>query len=92
MDDDSGETNRNPEEEETASEVIQELLPGFVPEELEELPDYDAMELYIVQNGDTLAAICRNYYGDISRMEEVKGVNQIPDENWIYAGQELYLP
>lgn len=52
----------------------------------------DSMELYIVQNGDTLAGICRKYYGNLSRMEEVKGVNQIPDENWIYAGQELYLP
>ena len=52
----------------------------------------DAMELYIVQNGDTLAEICREFYGDLTRMEEVKGINQIPDENWIYAGQELYLP
>ncbi|MBQ9766602.1 MAG: LysM peptidoglycan-binding domain-containing protein [Lachnospiraceae bacterium] len=52
----------------------------------------DAMELYIVQNGDTLAGICRKFYGDLTRMEEIKGINQIPDENWIYAGQELYLP
>lgn len=92
-DPESEQKEQNPEPEATSVETtVQELLPGFVPEELEELPDYEAMELYVVQNGDTLAAICRNYYGDISRMEEVKGVNQIPDENWIYAGQELYLP
>lgn len=52
----------------------------------------DAMTLYIVQSGDTLAGICRNYYGNTMRMEEIKGINQIPDENWIYVGQELYLP
>lgn len=52
----------------------------------------DAMELYIVQAGDTLAGICRRFYGDVLRMEEIKGINQIPDENRIYAGQELYLP
>lgn len=52
----------------------------------------DPLSLYIVQKGDTLAGICREFYGDINRMEEVKGLNQIPDENWIYAGQELYLP
>lgn len=48
--------------------------------------------LYVVKSGDTLAAICRKFYGDVSRMEEVKEVNQIADENKIYAGQELYLP
>lgn len=52
----------------------------------------DAMELYIVQAGDTLAGICRRFYGDVLRLEEIKGINQIPDENRIYAGQELYLP
>lgn len=52
----------------------------------------DAMTLYIVQSGDTLAGICRNYYGNTMRMEEIKGINQIPDENWIYVGQELFLP
>ena len=92
IEDEPEETVANPETETASSEILQELLPGFVPEEAEVLPEYDAMELYIVQSGDTLAGICKRYYGDISRMEEVKGVNQIPDENWIYAGQELYLP
>ncbi len=52
----------------------------------------DTMELYIVQSGDTLAGICRQFYGNLTRLEEIKGINQITDENWIYAGQELYLP
>lgn len=48
--------------------------------------------LYVIKSGDTLAAICKRFYGDVSRMEEVKEVNQIADENKIYAGQEIYLP
>ncbi len=73
-------------------------VPETEPPKLTEAPtpepvvSTDTMKLYVVQNGDTLAGICRAFYGSISRMEEVKGINQIPDENWIYAGQELYLP
>ena len=73
-------------------------LPEFTPAPVdspvpaEEVLDPDTMSLYIVQSGDTLVDICRNYYGNVARMEEVKGINQIPDENWIYAGQEIYLP
>lgn len=61
-------------------------------EEEEDTIAAEALTLYIVQSGDTLAGICKSYYGDTMRMEEIKGINQIPDENWIYAGQELYLP
>jgi len=71
----------------TAEEVEKE------PEgEPEEVLATDNLKLYVVQNGDTLAGICRDFYGNTLRMEEVKGINQIPDENRIYAGQELYLP
>ncbi len=66
--------------------------PTDAPVQVKEVVDTDTMNLYIVQSGDTLVDICRNFYGDITRMEEVRGINQIPDENWIYAGQELYLP
>lgn len=66
--------------------------PTVAPDEDNGVLLNDTMELYIVQSGDTLAGICRSFYGDVSRMEEIKGINQIPDENWIYAGQELYLP
>ena len=61
-------------------------------EEQEEVLATENMKRYVVQDGDTLAGICRAFYGSIYRMEEVKGINQIPDENRIYAGQELYLP
>ena len=66
-------------------------VPTTEPEKEEDVWG-DSLKLYIVQNGDTLAGICRAFYGSTSRMEEIKGINQITDENWIYAGQELYLP
>ena len=66
-------------------------VPTTEPEKAEDVWG-DSLKLYIVQNGDTLAGICRAFYGSTSRMEEIKGINQITDENWIYAGQELYLP
>ncbi|MBP3617455.1 MAG: LysM peptidoglycan-binding domain-containing protein [Lachnospiraceae bacterium] len=65
--------------------------PTATPKEEEET-HAGTLKLYIVQSGDTLAGICRSFYGDTSRLEEIKGLNQIPDENWIFAGQELYLP
>ena len=67
-------------------------VPEKEPEQERQVVDTDTLNLYIVQSGDTLAAICQAFYGNIGRMEEVKGINQISDENWIYAGQELYLP
>ena len=75
---------------EPPKEEFPTATPVFVQEE--DAVNTDTMQLYIVQSGDTLAAICQNFYGNTSRMEEVKGINQIPDENRIYAGQELYLP
>lgn len=63
--------------------------PTKVPEEETQA---EPLKLYVVQSGDTLAGICRSFYGTTARMEEIKGINQIWDENWIYAGQELYLP
>lgn len=66
-------------------------VPDVAPEDEEEV-HAGTLKLYIVQSGDTLAGICRSFYGDTSRLEEIKGLNQIPDENWIFAGQELYLP
>ena len=67
-------------------------VPEEEPVQERQVIDTDTLNLYIVKSGDTLAGICQAFYGNISRMEEVKGINQIPDENWIYAGQELYLP
>ncbi len=84
----------NEQREVSLTEAPTENFPTATPasKQEEDVVNTDTMQLYIVQSGDTLAAICQNFYGTISRMEEVKGINQISDENWIYAGQELYLP
>ncbi len=78
----------------TATAALPEFtpVPDVTPAQETEVIDTDTMSLYVVQSGDTLVDICRNFYGNVDRMEEVKGINQIPDENWIYAGQEIYLP
>lgn len=86
-----GDISRQAEAGDTENKTTPFLTPTPEPEDNGVMVT-DAMELYIVQNGDTLAGICRQFYGDLTRMEEVKGINQIPDEDWIYAGQELYLP
>lgn len=75
-----------------ATPMAETPVPTVMPEKDNGVLLSDTMQLYIVQSGDTLTGICRSFYGDVSRMEEIKGINQIPDENWIYAGQELYLP
>lgn len=86
-----GEDNTGIEEENGQSEVSPVPTQALSPEENGVMLT-DTMELYIVQNGDTLAGICREFYGNLSKMEEIKGINQITDENWIYVGQELFLP
>lgn len=84
----------NDKEDVPVTSALPEFTPAPTEPPVEEtvVIDPDTMSLYIVQSGDTLAGICREFYGNLTRMEEVKGVNQISDENWIYAGQELYLP
>lgn len=78
----------------TVTSALPEFTPAPTDEPVRESAAIDTktMSVYIVQSGDTLAGICQDIYGNISRMEEIKGINQISDENWIYAGQELYLP
>lgn len=56
---------------------------GQVKKELEE---------YIVQDGDTLAAICKRKYGTLSKMEEICTINEIKNADYIAPGQKIYLP
>lgn len=49
-------------------------------------------EEYIVENGDTLAAICKSRYGSLSKMEEICTINNIKNADYIAPGQKLYLP
>lgn len=47
---------------------------------------------YTVKAGDTLANICRMYYGSIDRLEEICQLNGIQDPNTIIMGQKIALP
>lgn len=49
-------------------------------------------ETYIVQEGDTLAKICKVHYGSTIRMQEICDFNEIKNEDYIAPGQKLYLP
>lgn len=47
---------------------------------------------YTVKYGDTLANICRMYYGNVDKLEEVCEINGIADPNTIIMGQKIVLP
>lgn len=47
---------------------------------------------YTVEAGDSLAGISYKLYETYSYMEKIKELNNIEDENMIYAGQKLIVP
>lgn len=47
---------------------------------------------YIVQEGESLVAICKKIYQTTAMMDKLCEVNDIEDPDAIYAGQELILP
>ena len=48
--------------------------------------------VYMIRQGDTLAKICMQYYGSLSKMGEICERNQIEDKDNIYYGQKIVLP
>ena len=51
-----------------------------------------AQGYYIVQSGDSLESISTKIYGNKSRVERIKELNQIENADTIFAGQKLNLP
>ena len=47
---------------------------------------------YIVKSGDNLANICRHFYGNLEKMDEICELNSISDPNRLAAGQKIILP
>ncbi|MFI3114540.1 MAG: LysM peptidoglycan-binding domain-containing protein [Clostridia bacterium] len=45
--------------------------------------------VYVVQKGDTLWAICKRFLGDPYRYPEIAELNNIKNANLIYPGQEI---
>lgn len=52
----------------------------------------DDVFIYTVKQGDTLAGICYKLYGTTEKLEFIKTMNQIINEDKIYVGQELVVP
>ncbi len=50
------------------------------------------VKTYTVKAGDTIMGICKKYYGDTSKCNEVIAYNNIKDENFLYIGQRIKLP
>ncbi len=61
-------------------------------EALTEAQIYLQQGYYVVQQGDSLVGICRAIYQTTAMMDKLCEVNDIEDENAIYAGQYLTLP
>jgi len=47
---------------------------------------------YVVKTGDTLADICKMYYGTTDKLSEICELNGIEDPNKILLGQKILLP
>jgi len=47
---------------------------------------------YTVRDGDTLAIVCRMYYGNLDKLQEICDLNGITDPNTILPGQKIVLP
>ena len=47
---------------------------------------------YTVKSGDNLANICRHFYGNLDKMDEICELNSISDPNRLAAGQKIILP
>lgn len=47
---------------------------------------------YTIEEGDSLWYICRKFYGGENRIEEIKDVNKIENEDMLYVGQKIELP
>lgn len=48
--------------------------------------------LHIVEDGETLYGICLKYYHNVNNLSQILEWNQLPDENRLSVGQELFLP
>ena len=54
--------------------------------------DVSSLREYIIEKGDTLTSISMAHYGNAEMIEEICRINNISKENFILAGQKIYLP
>ena len=63
-----------------------------LPRRAQPAAEHTNQAAYIVKAGDTLADICRMYYGTTDRLNEICTLNGISDPNTILLGQKILLP
>ena len=84
------ETMREAAETETA--VISSEAPENVPEETAlmetEEADAPAYKVYTVGEGETLYGICFKVYQNVNKLDEICRINELRDQNSIYAWPE----
>jgi hypothetical protein len=90
-------TNIGEQSEEAASAEVGAMGSDGEAESLDyeawsEAGTYIAQGYYIVQEGDSLAEICRKIYQTTAVMDSICELNGIENENSIYVGQRLALP
>lgn len=61
-------------------------------EEAQEAAVRSAQASYVIKPGDTLANICKQYYGSIEQLAQLCEANNISDANKIMPGQKIVLP
>lgn len=83
MDDEVSKTEPIPEE-------VKSALPS--EEKSEKEGKAEEQKEYIVEKGDTLAWICKKFYGTTDRLKEISELNNISNMDHIAPGQKLYLP
>lgn len=59
---------------------------------LTEAQTYLLQGYYIVQKGDSMVGISKKIYGTPKKVKKICEINQIEDQDTIYAGQRLELP
>lgn len=85
---DKKESQNAGESSEQSSEEVQETA----AQPQSEAEKILAQGYYIVQSGDSLESISTKIYGNKSRVERIKELNQIENADTIFAGQKLNLP
>lgn len=67
---------------------------GQVSDDIEVTADAEESQMHVVQRGDTLSAIAKEYYGDAMKYPVIFEANRpmLKDPDLIYPGQVLRIP
>ena len=84
--------NSGAQTQEAASQETEPQSQETGTDETNEAAMYLQQGYYVVQKGDSLVGICRKIYQTTAMLDKLCEVNEIEDQDAIYAGQYLALP